>query len=67
MPTRTTSAPAGPAARAAPRGREPSEQAAPEPVASTVPAVPALDVDVLVVGAGISGVDAACRLAKHCP
>ncbi len=27
----------------------------------------ALDVDVLVVGAGISGVDAACRLAKHCP
>jgi monooxygenase len=28
---------------------------------------PALDVDVLVVGAGISGVDAACRLAVHCP
>ena len=25
-----------------------------------------LDVDVLVVGAGISGVDAACRLAMHC-
>ncbi len=30
------------------------------------PAAP-LDVDVLVVGAGISGVDVASRLARHCP
>ncbi len=36
----------------------------PEPAS---PAVSALDVDVLVVGAGISGVDAACRLAMHSP
>ena len=28
---------------------------------------PPLDVDVLVVGAGISGVDVACRLAQRCP
>jgi monooxygenase len=30
-------------------------------------APPALDVDVLVVGAGISGVDVACRLQQRCP
>jgi monooxygenase len=30
-------------------------------------APPPLDVDVLVVGAGISGVDVACRLAERCP
>ncbi len=30
-------------------------------------APPPLDVDVLVVGAGISGIDTACRLAMHCP
>ncbi len=30
-------------------------------------APPPLDVDVLVVGAGISGVDVACRLARRCP
>ncbi len=30
-------------------------------------APPPLDVDVLVVGAGISGVDVACRLAQRCP
>ena len=30
-------------------------------------APPPLDVDVLVVGAGISGVDVAARLARHCP
>ncbi len=41
-----------------------------EPAARTaaeVPPAPPLDVDVLVVGAGIAGVDVACRLAKHCP
>jgi monooxygenase len=35
------------------------------PRAPLVP--PSLDVDVLVVGAGISGVDVACRLAQRCP
>ena len=30
-------------------------------------APPPLDVDVLVVGAGISGIDVACRLAQRCP
>jgi monooxygenase len=41
---------------------EPAEQTAAE-----VPAAPPLDVDVLVIGAGIAGVDVACRLSKHCP
>ncbi len=35
--------------------------------AAEVPPGPPLDVDVLVIGAGIAGVDAACRLSKHCP
>ena len=35
--------------------------------AAEVPAAPPLDVDVLVVGAGIAGVDVACRLSRHCP
>ena len=35
--------------------------------AAEVPPAPPLDVDVLVIGAGIAGVDVACRLAKHCP
>ena len=35
--------------------------------AAEVPPAPPLDVDVLVVGAGIAGVDVACRLARHCP
>ncbi len=38
----------------------------PTPTARPAAATP-LDVDVLVVGAGISGVDVACRLAKHRP
>jgi cation diffusion facilitator CzcD-associated flavoprotein CzcO len=41
---------------------EPADRTAEE-----VPAAPPLDVDVLVVGAGIAGVDVACRLSKHCP
>ena len=41
---------------------EPAERTAAE-----VPPAPPLDVDVLVVGAGIAGVDVACRLTKHCP
>ena len=39
---------------------EPAEETAAE-----VPAAPPLDVDVLVIGAGIAGVDVACRLSKH--
>ena len=35
--------------------------------AAEVPPAPPLDVDVLVMGAGIAGVDVACRLSKHCP
>ena len=35
--------------------------------AAEVPAAPPLDVDVLVVGAGIAGIDVACRLSRHCP
>ncbi len=35
--------------------------------AAGVPAAPPLDVDVLVVGAGIAGIDVACRLSRHCP
>ena len=41
-----------------------------EPAAETaaeVPSGPPLDLDVLVVGAGIAGVDVACRLQQHCP
>ena len=41
-----------------------------EPAAETaaeVPPGPPLDLDVLVVGAGIAGVDVACRLQRHCP
>ena len=35
--------------------------------ASEVPLAPPLDVDVLVVGAGIAGIDVACRLQQHVP
>ena len=35
--------------------------------AAEVPPGPPLDVDVLVIGAGIAGVDVACRLSRHCP
>jgi len=34
-----------------------------EQTAAEVPAAPPLDVDVLVIGAGIAGVDVACRLS----
>ena len=45
------------------RGR----RTATNPPTAKAPTLAPLDVDVLVVGAGISGIDAACRLSMHCP
>ncbi|HWO50235.1 MAG TPA: NAD(P)/FAD-dependent oxidoreductase, partial [Ornithinibacter sp.] len=60
MPDPTTPSPVTPTSPVT--QTEPAEQTAAE-----VPAAPPLDVDVLVIGAGIAGVDVACRLSRHCP